>query len=81
MSEKNNHGGYRPGSGRKTKYEKTVVMRIPEKYKDVIQGLISHLDDTASLNHHYEDSESEPVYLRSLKDKKQHITFVTKPFK
>ena len=29
-SEKN-HGGVRPGAGRKTKYEKTVVMRVYDK--------------------------------------------------
>ena len=29
-----NRGGARPGAGRKTKYEKTVVMRVPEKYQD-----------------------------------------------
>jgi hypothetical protein len=81
MSEENKHGGYRPGSGRKTKYEKTIVMRIPEKYKDVIQRLISHLDETASLDRNFGESESEPMYLRSLMDKKQHITFITKPFK
>tara|TARA_R110002033_G_scaffold84545_1_gene135143 strand:+ start:522 stop:767 length:246 start_codon:yes stop_codon:yes gene_type:complete len=81
MSEEQKHGGYRQGAGRKTKYEKTTVMRVPEKYKEVIKHLISHLDNTAGLSHHFNESESEPLYLRSLEDKKQHITFVTKPFK
>jgi hypothetical protein len=75
------HGGKRAGAGRKAKYEKTTVMRVPEKYKDVIKGLIAYLDDSATLSHYFGDSESEPVYLRSLQDKKQNITSVTKPFK
>jgi len=74
-----NHGGYRPGAGRKTKYEKTVVMRVPEKYKEAIQALITHLDDTAMIDKSYRASESKPVYLRSLQDKKQHIIFRTEP--
>lgn len=41
-----NRGGARPGAGRKTKYEKTVVMRVPEKYQDAIKTLITHLDET-----------------------------------
>lgn len=41
MSEEKKHGGYRQGAGRKTKYEKTTVMRVPEKYKEVIKHLIS----------------------------------------
>jgi hypothetical protein len=81
MLEEKKHGGYRPGAGRKSKYEKTTVMRVPEKYKDVIKGLIAHLDETAALSHHFGESESKPVYLRSLQDKKQHIVFVTKPFR
>ncbi|WP_434939934.1 hypothetical protein ACRWQN_04645 [Shewanella sp. HL-SH8] len=81
MLEVKKHGGYRQGAGRKTKYEKTTVMRVPDKYKEVIKQLIIHLDNTAGLNHHFNESESEPVFLRSLQDKKQHITYVTKPFK
>lgn len=78
---KGQHGGARPGAGRKTKYEKTVVMRIPEKYQEVIKALITHLDETAYLNSHYKNGqESEPVYLRSLDDNKQNITFKTMPF-
>ena len=78
---KGQHGGARPGAGRKTKYEKTVVMRVPEKYQEVIKALITHLDETAYLNSHYKSGqESEPVYLRSLDDNKQNITFKTMPF-
>lgn len=78
---KGQHGGARPGAGRKTKYEKTVVMRVPEKYQEVIKELITHLDETAYLNSHYKNGqESEPVYLRSLDDNKQNITFKTMPF-
>ncbi|MGE6384019.1 hypothetical protein ACQKCO_20780 [Shewanella baltica] len=81
QSKSNNHGGARPGAGRKTKYEKTVVMRVPEKYQEVIKALITHLDDTAYLNSHYKNGQgSKPVYLRSLDDNKQNITFKTMPF-
>lgn len=76
-----NHGGYRPGAGRKTKYEKTVVMRVPDKYTDVIKALIAHLDDTAMINTDYSAVESEAVFLRSLQDRKQDISFKTTPKK
>ena len=81
VEEKKNWGGYRPGAGRKTKYEKTKVMRIPEKYQDAIKALISHLDENDRLDHHYQAVESEPVFIRSLQDKKQHIVFRIEPFK
>jgi hypothetical protein len=39
--EKKQHGGYRPGAGRKSKYGvKTVVMRIPENRVHEVQNLI-----------------------------------------
>jgi hypothetical protein len=79
--EKKQHGGARPGAGRKTKYENTVVMRVPEKYRDAIKALITHLDDTDYIDNHYTAEESKPVYMRSLKDKKQHIIFRTEPLK
>jgi hypothetical protein len=79
--EKKQHGGARPGAGRKTKYENTVVMRVPEKYRDAIKALITHLDATDFIDKHYTAEESEPVYMRSLKDKKQHIIFRTEPLK
>ncbi|MDF0536030.1 hypothetical protein PY479_17365 [Shewanella sp. A32] len=74
------HGGARAGAGRKTKYEKTTVMRVPEKYKDAISALISHLDETKHINKHYpQGSQSDPVFLRSLDDNAQNIVFTTKP--
>lgn len=79
--EKKQHGGSRPGAGRKTKYESTVVMRVPEKYRDAVKALISHLDDTDMVDGNYSPVESEAVFLRSLKDKKQHIVFRTEPVK
>ena len=79
--EKKQHGGFRPGAGRKTKYEQTVVMRVPEKYRDAIKGLIEHLDDTDMIDGNYRPVESEPVFIRSLQDKKQHILFRTEPVK
>ena len=77
--EKKQHGGSRPGAGRKTKYESTVVMRVPEKYRDTIKALIAHLDDTDMIDKNYSGVESEAVFQRSLKDKGQHIIFRTEP--
>jgi len=79
--EKKQHGGSRPGAGRKTKYENTVVMRVPEKYRDAIKALITHLDDTERVGKYYPAKESEPVFMRSLQDEKQHIIFRTEPLK
>jgi hypothetical protein len=80
QSKSNNHGGARPGAGRKTKYEKTVVMRVPEKYQEAIKALINHLDNTAYIDSHYLKGEvSDPVFLRSLDDNAQNITFSTQP--
>ena len=73
-------GGARAGAGRKTKYEKTMVMRVPEKYREAISALISYLDDTSHINKHYpQGSQSDPVFLRSLDDNAQKITYHTKP--
>ena len=79
--EKKQHGGARPGAGRKTKYENTVVMRVPEKYRDTIKALISHLDETDMIDENYSAVESKAVYLRSLQDKRQHVIFRTEPLK
>jgi hypothetical protein len=39
--EKKQHGGYRPGAGRKSKYgAKTVVMRVPKDRVQEVQNLI-----------------------------------------
>jgi hypothetical protein len=73
------HGGFRTGAGRKTKYEKTVVMRVPEKYKDAIKRLINHLDECEMIDKNYSSMKSEPVFIRSLQDKPQKITFVVEP--
>ncbi|WP_394230892.1 hypothetical protein [Shewanella colwelliana] len=78
---KKQHGGARPGAGRKTKYEKTVVARIPEKYLDAIKALIHHLDESEMIDKHYKDAVSEPVFLRSLKDKAQQVTFTVSAIK
>ncbi|MEO3684692.1 hypothetical protein ABHN84_20725 [Shewanella vesiculosa] len=69
------HGGSRPGAGRKTKYEKTVVMRVPEQYKESIKSLIVHLDECERIDSNYTAEESQPVFIRSLKGKPQHVTF------
>lgn len=74
------HGGARAGAGRKTKYEKTVVMRIPEKYRDAIQHMIAHLDESAYIDKHYPNgSESSPLFIRSLDDNAQNVTIAVKP--
>lgn len=73
-------GGARKGAGRKTKYEKTIVMRVPEIYREHVQALIAHLDDTRHINKHYpQGRESECVFLRSLDGHAQDVTFKTKP--
>lgn len=81
MSEsEKKHGGARAGAGRKTKYEKTVVVRVPDIYQETISELIAHLDATRYIDHHYpQGSESEPVFLRSLDGKAQLVFFTTKP--
>ncbi|MCT8988075.1 hypothetical protein [Shewanella phaeophyticola] len=73
------HGGFRTGAGRKTKYEKTVVMRVPEKYKDAIKSLIKHLVDCEMIDKNYSGVKSEPIFIRSLQDKPQKITFIVNP--
>ena len=78
---KNKHGGARAGAGRKTKYEKTVVTRVPEKYHDVIAALIRHLDECELVDKNYNDAVSAPVFLRSLKDKPQQVTFTVSAIK
>ncbi len=80
-SEIKKHGGFRPGAGRKTKYEKTKVMRVPEKYQEVIGELIKHLDENENLGYPAASVESEKHFVRSLQDKKQHIVFRIEPFK
>ncbi len=70
--EKKSWGGSRADSGRKTKYEKAKVLRIPEKYEEAIKKLIKHLDDRAMMDFNwYGSTESKPVYIRSLQDKRQ----------
>jgi hypothetical protein len=40
------HGGSREGSGRKAVHGKTIVKRIPDRYKLAVEALIKHLDET-----------------------------------
>lgn len=75
------HGGFRKGSGRKSRYEKTIVKRVPEKYVDAVIQLIKHLDDCEKIDKHFAPAESEPVFIRSLQDKPQQVTFTVKPIK
>jgi hypothetical protein len=78
---KKNHGGVRAGAGRKPKYEKTIVMRVPEKYRDAIKSLIEHVDECQMIDKNYSASTSEPVFIRSLLDKPQQLTFTISPLK
>ena len=78
---KKQHGGARPGAGRKTKYDNTVVTRVPEKYLYAIKALIHHLDESEMIDKHDKGVVSEPVFLRSLKDKPQQVTFRVSPVK
>jgi len=77
------HGGARPGAGRKPKNKVAAskVMRVPEQYEGVIRALIAHLDASANLGRHYEPFTSEPLFIRSLFDKAQHVTFTVAPLK
>lgn len=75
LEVKKQHGGARSGAGRKTKYASTVVARVPEKYLDVIKSLIHHLDECEMVDRNHNDAVSEPVFLRSLKDKPQEVIF------
>ena len=72
-------GGARPGAGRKAERGETAVMRIPTAYRGAILALIAHLDATADINHYYAAVESEPLFMRSLRDKAQWLTFRTAP--
>jgi hypothetical protein len=55
-------------------------MRVPEKYQEAISALIAYLDETAYIDKHYpHGSQSDPVFLRSLDDNAQNITYSTKP--
>lgn len=76
-------GGARQGAGRKPRsaVPATKVMRVPEQYEQVIRALIKHLDASAKLGRHYNGFDSEPVFLRSLYGKAQHVTFTVEPLK
>ena len=67
---KSKHGGARTGAGRKTRYEKTVVMRVPEKYRDAIKGLIDHLDACEMVDQNYKAEESENFFTRQTAENK-----------
>lgn len=79
LEQKNGHGGARVGAGRRTRYEKTVVMRVPEQYRDVIKGLIEHLDASEMIDKNYTPEESKSFFIRSLQDKPQQVSFRVSP--
>ena len=56
-------------------------MRIPEKYRDAIKALIEHLDDSKMVDKNYTANTSEPVFIRSLLDKPQEVSFTVSPIK
>ncbi|MCL1077288.1 hypothetical protein L2734_03690 [Parashewanella spongiae] len=69
-AKKRKHGGTIARGGRKTKYDKTKVMRIQVAYEDAIKGSIKHLDTTSELNGFFDAVKSDPIFIRSLQDKK-----------
>ena len=86
MTDKNEehkgaHGGVRKGAGRKTRYEKTIVMRVPEQYKSAIKALIEHIDECEKVDRHYSPVVSKPIFTRSLQGKPQQVTFTVSPVK
>ncbi|MEO3684419.1 hypothetical protein ABHN84_19315 [Shewanella vesiculosa] len=86
MTDKNEehkraHGGVRKGAGRKTRYEKTIVMRVPEQYKSAIKALIEHIDECEKVDRHYLPVVSKPIFTRSLQGKPQQVSFTVSPVK
>ena len=81
--KKKPRGGARPGAGRKPKsaVAASKVIRIPEQYEAAVRALVAHLDDCAKLGKHYDPVQSEPVYVRSLYQRPQHVTFTVAPLK
>ncbi|AZG34593.1 hypothetical protein [Shewanella psychromarinicola] len=75
------HGGVRKGAGRKTRYEKTIVIRVPEQYKSAIKALIEHIDECEKVDRHYSPVVSKPIFTRSLQGKPQQVTFTVSPVK
>lgn len=54
-------------------------MRIPDAYREAVEALLKHLDATREIDHRYAPAESEPIYMRSLHGKAQHLIFRTVP--
>lgn len=76
-------GGAREGAGRKPKspVAASKVVRIPEQYEAAVRALVAHLDASAKLGRHYGPTTSDPVFVRSLYGKAQHVTFTVAPLK
>lgn len=76
-------GGARKGAGRKPKsaVAASKVIRIPEQYEQAVRALVEHLDACEKLDRHYDPATSEPVYIRSLYQHPQHVTFTVAPLK
>lgn len=76
-------GGARQGAGRKPKspVAASKIIRIPEQYEAAVRALVAHLDETAKLGRHYAPVTSAPVFVRSLYDKAQHVSFTVEPLK
>jgi len=83
MDQLEQRGGARPGAGRKPKSPVAAnkVIRVPEQYEAAIRALIAHLDASAKLGRHYDPFTSNPIFLRSLHDKPQSVTFTVTPMK
>ncbi len=76
-------GGAREGAGRRPKspVAASKVVRIPEQYEAAVRALVAHLDASAKLGRHYGPTTSDPVFVRSLYGKAQHVTFTVAPLK
>lgn len=49
--------------------------------ENAVRALVAHLDACAKLGRHYDPVTSEPVYVRSLYQKAQHVSFTVAPLK
>jgi hypothetical protein len=57
-----NHGGVRPGAGRRKIKGNSVVMRVPELYKEAVKKLISEIEALKTADSKSE-SESDWFYI------------------
>lgn len=81
LKPKSTKGGARTGAGRKAMYRETKAMKVPTDYIPVIKALIQHLNATDMIDRHYAPVESALFKHMSRQLKRQHIQFITAPFR